>query len=1696
MSETFEIRFTESGAKEIIRSFNEFVDGAETAEESTDRLTGAINRLRREADPTQKAYDRLAGQMNILSRAQEGGIIAAAEAAQIQQRLTLSTQAQLNPVGALISQIRSETQAWTASTAERTAALSSMRQITNLQKQGILVSEQEQQAIIAANVALQQQKSVFNENAAAKRQTLQDQIKFDRDYAAAVEEDRRRTSAALRKEEADQASAAARIKAENDAVLASYNSVYKQSGNSVERATARQAAALAVVDEARSRGLITAGQVADSEARIERQYAEQIDPLQRIERLQRERINYMSGLAAEGRQLGLVNADLARLDQQGIRLDQQRVNSLRQLAIQADKLQHTYQALGEAKTLVSNLLGGFTLGLATAGLAKELDTVTLLNNRLKLVASDTANANTLFEKNVELAAATRSDLESTVEGFSRIARSTKQIGLSQQAALDLTKSVNEALKISGASAQEASATVVQFGQALSSNRLGGDELRSVLEQAPRLSQAIVDGINAINKTDPTQLPKKLADALKKTGDINIGTMRTLAKQGVLTTKVVSDAVLNQQSVLDSEFQRTIPTIADSFTVLNTRWLDFLNNFNKGTGAARTISGAILFIANHLDSIAKIGIVVGTTLAAAFVGTSIQKFLNFVTGLPGAFSASTAAVSDSTIAINNENAALARNTQLQIANAESRAAVAGGATAATVARTTTGTISAIGQATAGGVTAAESALTSRNLQTGAAAAAAMRAQLQGTAGAAGAAAAETGILATASRAAGAAGTFLVGAISKLAVVAGVIGALIGLYLTLKDTIKLADDQLLIYGEGSTQKAIKGTITLGDTVGGVFSAIANTISGKTDSITQSQLNSIQTVTDAHKESKDKITEAEAKAAQDKLDIEAQSEAKTLSVYDNLKSGAVKTTIDIVAAVANGWKFFTDSIAVGLEYIILGGYKIANQLGNLFIGFYNSAIVPVLNAAKSVGIGNGATEAKLLNTKFDAAALAKQSGDELAAQRAANEKALKEGLARSIVSTAADRQRNSALGGLNGAGLNTVTDNNNTKNKKSKVDPDIAAYKSLRNELDPLAKATEDYQKNVDLLDRALQKHLITTDGVRSAEQIHDDLMARLKKRYDEAINPLKKYTSDTLDEISVLSVSQDKRQLETTIMEKEHSLRDKLNRDLTDSEKARIREVETFKQAAEQRTALNDNIQDAARNRAIELGQIGLTSQQLEAEQRARQTLGDAIKNNVDGWQEDLKAQTAVELQFIQTRDAAKRVSDVYDELTKNQRTFAQDSNALNTLFNANRISLERYNRELRALALNVLQDSTTALAGFERALIQIKNQTEDMATDISTTITGVFNDTRSEFQNFFQTGQFDLHKILSNVTGNLAGALFDKATNPLVNSIGNAFNIPGFGKSALTDQQIQANNVYLSGNIQGLSQFGGLGLPTQGATGLPSFANDNNAAANDNTIGGVFGNPSGVVSQNQNAVGQITNLWNGAAQAISGNWTGAFSTMLASNTAFQTASVATNAAIQTSNTATAGAGVAVHTAAETAKTAATATGSAARTAAEATASATSKGFTISDTLLQIGANAAKAATGAYAAIASIPVVGPVLAPITAAAALAGVISLGKSIFSARDGFGQVPYDGAVTELHKDEMVLPKKYADPLRDQLTTGGGKGKDQPAPAPQVHVNQQINNIIDPKGMVDVMTAPAGVKAIINVIQMNPEAVKRALSA
>jgi hypothetical protein len=140
------------------------------------------------------------------------------------------------------------------------------------------------------------------------------------------------------------------------------------------------------------------------------------------------------------------------------------------------------------------------------------------------------------------------------------------------------------------------------------------------------------------------------------------------------------------------------------------------------------------------------------------------------------------------------------------------------------------------------------------------------------------------------------------------------------------------------------------------------------------------------------------------------------------------------------------------------------------------------------------------------------------------------------------------------------------------------------------------------------------------------------------------------------------------------------------------------------------------------------------------------------------------------------------------------------------------------------------------------------------------------------------------------------------------------------------------------------------------------------------------------------------------------------------------------------------GLLYHLLTETQKTGATATGETARTVAatagdtarlgvQATTAVASKAISKTTGSSTVMADAAKAFSGTYAAVAQIPLVGPYIAPAAASAAYVAVAAY-SSLASLDTGTNYVPRN-MIAQIHEGEAIVPKQY------NPAANGGSGSD-----------------------------------------------------
>ncbi|MGY8811493.1 MAG: hypothetical protein ACKVK5_10705 [Pseudomonadales bacterium] len=128
-------------------------------------------------------------------------------------------------------------------------------------------------------------------------------------------------------------------------------------------------------------------------------------------------------------------------------------------------------------------------------------------------------------------------------------------------------------------------------------------------------------------------------------------------------------------------------------------------------------------------------------------------------------------------------------------------------------------------------------------------------------------------------------------------------------------------------------------------------------------------------------------------------------------------------------------------------------------------------------------------------------------------------------------------------------------------------------------------------------------------------------------------------------------------------------------------------------------------------------------------------------------------------------------------------------------------------------------------------------------------------------------------------------------------------------------------------------------------------------------------------------------------------------------------------------------------AEEAKTAATVTGVAVRGAAEEAGAVKSVVLWAGAAIKNILTSGYQAMAGAFAAMSAIPIIGPILGAAAAIAAGAFVFGLVKNVASAEGGYDIPAGTNPMTQLHEQEMVLPKQYANVIRQAADGGGSLG-------------------------------------------------------
>lgn len=283
----------------------------------------------------------------------------------------------------------------------------------------------------------------------------------------------------------------------------------------------------------------------------------------------------------------------------------------------ADKVERRYQQMNRNITNSTNQMSkdvrraivAIALGTGAREVVKYTDAWADLNNKLASSSQISGVQAKSLNEIQDAARESRAEISSYVDLYSRMLRVSGKMAASEEDVARATQIVTRSFKAGGAAASEQSAGVMQLGQALN-GILGGDELKSVRENAPLLFEGIAKGLGVTS------------DKLKGMG-----------AAGELTGKKVFEAILKSGADIDAAFAVTIPRASDAtvlaFDRLKVKVGEYLNESGQVAGISKTMGDAINFIADDVEGFGEALIVAGAALTGAL---GAQAALSIVNGL--------------------------------------------------------------------------------------------------------------------------------------------------------------------------------------------------------------------------------------------------------------------------------------------------------------------------------------------------------------------------------------------------------------------------------------------------------------------------------------------------------------------------------------------------------------------------------------------------------------------------------------------------------------------------------------------------------------------------------------------------------------------------------------------------------------------------------------------------------------------------------------------------------------------------------------------------------------------------------------------------------------------------------------------------------------------------------------------------------
>lgn len=248
------------------------------------------------------------------------------------------------------------------------------------------------------------------------------------------------------------------------------------------------------------------------------------------------------------------------------------------------------------------------VSLTLGSIVKTIDEWKVIEGQVNNVTKSQQESKAVQKEIYNIASRTRQQYGSTAELFTSVARNAQELKKSTKDILLFTEDVSNAMLLGGGDASSQQAALVQLGQALGSGTLRGDELNSIMEQAPRLAKAIAEGMGT-----------------------TIGQLRQMGSEGKLTAQDVFNAIRGQSDRLKMELGKMPWTVGQATNKMQNALGKFFKEFEDKTGIVDGIAKRMAKFADYIENINLDNFISGLQIAAIYAGIlfGMAKWSSFV-----------------------------------------------------------------------------------------------------------------------------------------------------------------------------------------------------------------------------------------------------------------------------------------------------------------------------------------------------------------------------------------------------------------------------------------------------------------------------------------------------------------------------------------------------------------------------------------------------------------------------------------------------------------------------------------------------------------------------------------------------------------------------------------------------------------------------------------------------------------------------------------------------------------------------------------------------------------------------------------------------------------------------------------------------------------------------------------------------------